>query len=145
MKINFTKAHFDKLQQLASWALFNNKIVLNRLGGELNIYELLHTTTINSLNTIRLNLGKEIEKLESVDEWVNTSSNQTKLEETKTLKELVNYIIGYKRYLIEVEENARRKRELTAKLAEMKEATKTPEEKIKEVEAELASIESTDF
>ena len=38
-----------------------------------------------------------------------------------------------------------KKRELSAKLAELKESQKTPEDRIKEMEAELASLNTEDF
>ena len=45
---------------------------------------------------------------------------------------------------MEVEENAQKKAELTAKLKALREAQKSPEDKIKELEAELSAIGETE-
>ena len=65
-KINFTKDHFAKLQHLALGMLFTNEVIPSKIGTPLNIVELLHTTTIGTLNEIRLGLAKAIEKLENL-------------------------------------------------------------------------------
>ena len=45
---------------------------------------------------------------------------------------------------MEVEENIKKKAELTAKLKELKDSQKSPEDKIKELEAELSAIDETE-
>lgn len=139
MKINFTKDHMSRLLDLADEALFNKTVVFTKLGQPLNIYELLHTTSINQLNEIKLGLAKKIEKAESVDEWV--APDNDKLRSMKDTKELVNLIIGWKRYNLELTENELKKEELSKKLAELKESQKTPEDRIKELEAQLKELE----
>lgn len=144
-KINFTKDHFNKLADLALSALFGNVVFNTKMGTPMNIYELMHTTTIGTLNEMRLSLAKAIEKLESQDEWASPDNIQEKLDALKNKKELVNLLIGYKRFQLEQEENARKKKELTEKLAELKESTKTPEDRIKELEAEIAGLDNEEF
>lgn len=144
-KINFTQDHFAQMQHLLLGMLMSNTTITTKLGGELNVVELLHTTTINTLNSIRLSLSKHIENLESKDEWIADNASQEALDKAKAQKELVNLIIGYKRYMLEREETKRKKAALEAKLAELKESQKTPEDKIKELETELAGLDSTDF
>ena len=139
MKIQFTKDHMQRLLDLADAALFDRTVVATKLGQQLNIYELLHTTSINQLNEIKINLSKKIEKAEAADEWV--APDNDKLQSMKNTKELVNLIIGWKRYNLELDENARKKEELTEKLAELKESTKTPEDRIKELEAQLKELD----
>lgn len=139
MKINFTKDHMQRLLDLASEALFDRTTVSTKLGQPLNIYELLHTTSINQLNEIKLSLAKRIEKQESADEWIDPDN--AKLQALKETKELVNLIIGWKRYNLELSENVRKKEELTEKLNELKESQKTPEDRIKELEAQLKELE----
>ena len=63
-------------------------------------------------------------------------------DEIKAQKELVNLIVGWKRWKMEMNENRREKEELTKKLAELKESTKSPEDKIKEMEAKLAAMDT---
>jgi len=139
MKINFTKDHMARLIDLADAALFDKTVITTKLGQVLNIYELLHTTSINQLNEIKINLAKKIEKAEAADEWV--APDNDKLQVMKDTKELVNLIIGWKRYNMELDENSRKKEELTKKLSELKESTKTPEDRIKELEAQLKELE----
>lgn len=139
MKINFTKDHMQRLLDLANVALFDRAVVTTKLGQVLNIYELLHTTSINQLNEIKIGLAKKIEKVEAADEWI--APDNDKLQSMKDTKELVNLIIGWKRYNLELEENARKKKELSAKLTELKESQKTPEDRIKELEAQLKELE----
>ena len=138
MKINFTKQHMERLIDLADAALFDRTVITTKLGQPLNIYELLHTTSINQLNEIKLDLAKKIEKVEASDEWIAPDNNE--LQSMKDTKELVNLIIGWKRYHLELDENARKKEELVRKLTELKESQKTPEDRIKEIEAELESL-----
>ena len=143
-KINFTKEHFNKMCTLLMGMLLRNEVISSKLGTPINVVELLHTTTINSLNNIRLTLSNKIKQLESQDEWIASEINAQQLDIAKRQKELVNLVIGYKRYKMEVEENAQKKAELTAKLKALKDSQKSPEDKIKELEAELSAIDETE-
>ena len=143
-KINFTKEHFNKMCTLLMGMLLRNEVISSKLGTPINVVELLHTTTINSLNNIRLTLSNKIKELESQDEWIASEINAQQLNIAKRQKELVNLVIGYKRYKMEVEENAQKKAELTAKLKALKESQKSPEDKIKELEAELSAMSETE-
>ena len=120
--------------------MLNNDAVIGRIGNPINIVELLHGTTINSLNQIRLSLTKKIESLEGKDEWVADGINQESLEKAKEQKELVNLIIGYKRYQQEIEEINANKKALQEQLTVLKESQKSPEDKIKELESKLATL-----
>lgn len=138
-KINFTPTHFERMKELAVEMLLDNEVVSNKLGLQFNIVDLIHTTTINTLNSLRVGMAKAIENLENADEWVD-SANQEKIEKLKKQKELVNLIIGYKRYLLEQQETSELKKQLKKTLADLKESQKTPEDKIKEIEAQLAEL-----
>lgn len=145
MKINFTQEHFQRMQNLLLGMLLDNGTIYNKLGQPLNVVELLHTTSINGLNGIRLSLSKQIENLENADEWISSDATQNKLNDLKAAKETVNLIIGYKRFQLEVEETRAKKAELIEKIAKMKEEAKTPEDRLKEAEAELAALETPSF
>ena len=140
MKINFTKEHFSKLVNLVAQAAMNNVTIPTKMGQQLNIVELLHTTSITTLNNIKAALTQKIRNIEDRDEWVETDSEA--LDEIKAQKELVNLIVGWKRWKMEMDENRREKAELTKKLAELKESTKSPEDKIKEMEAKIAAMDT---
>lgn len=144
-KINFTKDHFNKMLSMAAAMLVNNEVVMTKMGQPLNIVELMHTATIGTLMDIKKSLSKKIENLEDQDEWVESNTNQVNLTRYKNQKELVNLIIGWKRFMLEASEAAKRKQELESKLKELKDSQKTPEDKIKEIEAELASMQEPDF
>ena len=144
MKVNFTKEHYAKMHTLAFAMLVSNEAISTKMGQPLNIVDLMHTTTINTLNSIRLALGKQIDDLEKQDEWVATDYQQEKLEALKEKKELVNLIIGWKRYNLELAETKALQKELKAQLNELKESQKTPEDRIKELEAKLATLNSSE-
>lgn len=144
-KINFTQEHFEKLKAYAVEMLFTQETVTTKLGQTLNIVELLHTTTINTLNSIRLQLSKEIETIENQDEWVSGNTSQRKLENLKVKKELVNLIIGYKRFIQEQTEIARERASIEDELVRLKESQKTPEDKIKELESKLNDLNTVNF
>lgn len=144
-KINFTKEHFEKLKAYALEMLFSNEAVNTNLGQPLSIVELLHTTTINTLNSIRLTLSKGIETIENQDEWVSGETSQKKLENLKAKKELINLIIGYKRFTQEQHEITRERASLEDELVKLKESQKTPEDKIKELESKLETLNTTTF
>lgn len=144
-KVNFTKEHYAKMKELAVNMLISNSVINTKMGQPLTIVELMHTQTVNTLNNIRLALGKQIESIEQQDEWVSTSYQQEKLDNLKTQKELVNYIIGWKRYKAEQLETRQKKAELTEQLKQLKESQKTPEDRIKELEAELGSLDSEEL
>jgi hypothetical protein len=138
-RINFTKEHEAKLDALAIKMLKENGIVRTSMGQVLNIVELMHTTSINQLNNIRSALLKAIQKKEEGDEWIEADTSV--LDEMKDTKELVNLIIGWKRKNMEIAEAKAKKAELTKKLEELKESTKTPQDRIKEMEAALAELD----
>lgn len=139
-RINFTEEHLNKLKDLSLKMLFNNNALNSKLGQSYTIQELLHCVTINTLNSIRISLNKKIELIENQDEWISDSTTQKEFEQLKETKELVNLIIGYKRFKLEEEEIKAKKAELSSKINALKEAQKTPEDKIKELEKALAEL-----
>lgn len=138
-KINFTNEHMERMKKLLIDMLINNDTVLSGFGTYLDVCALLHTVTINSLNKLRIQLGVQIEALNNVDEWSNVD-NQAKIKELSDKKELINLIIGYKRFKEEIEATNLKKKELEDKLNSLKESQKTPEDKIKEIEAQIAEL-----
>lgn len=141
-KINFTKEHYEKMKELAIDMLLKNYSISTKMGQILNISELLHTTTINTLNSIRLHLANKIKEAESRDEWVSTESDSKYLELTRKQKELVNLIIGYKRYNMEQDYIKAERKALEEELNKLQESQKTPEDKIKELEEKIKSLDN---
>ena len=140
-KINFTKEHQAKLANMALTALFNNTTFNTNMGGTCGISELLHQTTVNSLLQMKQNLDKKIASREAADEWSMTDTEQKNLTELKSKSELINLVIGWKKFVAYQNEIANEKEELDKKIADLKESTKTPEDKIKELEAQRAALD----
>lgn len=145
MTINFTKEHKERMEELALDMLLRNVSVTTRMGQVLNIHELLHTTTVSTLNNIRLDLAKKIENAENKDEWVSSSADSQYLDLMRKQKELVNLIIGWKRYTLEQQDLQIKKKALQEKLDNLKDSQKTPEDRIKELEAEIQKIDNNEI
>lgn len=142
MKINFTQEHFSQLQQLAVHFLFNNLSVKTPTGQILGVSEILHTTTINSLTSIKQSVIKKIESKENADEWGSSDYEQKVLEELKVQREFINLVIGWKRKQAEIQETNQTRETLTKELSALKDSQKTPDDKIKEIEDKLKALES---
>lgn len=141
-KVNFTKEHMARLKALATEMLFKNDHIGTNLGQLLNVVDVLHCTTINSLTKIRLDLAKKIEQLENADEWVTTDREQLILSEMKDRKEFVNLVIGYKRYMDEIATISAKKEKLQKEIDRLKDEQKTPADRLKEAEEALAALNS---
>lgn len=128
MKV-FTKTHFDNLSQLIIEALFKDKTFYNNLNMPITVYDLVNNTTINSLTSMYSKALRKLNEVEQQNEWKETDT--TELIKTT---QLLNLLIGYKTYSNEVEERKEKKKLLEEKLNTLKEASKSPEEKIKEIE-----------
>ena len=85
-KVNFTKEHLAKLKELAFAMLAQNSVIQTKFGQALTIVDLMHTQTINTLNGIRVAIGKSIEALENKDEWIATDVQQETLSLLKDKK-----------------------------------------------------------
>lgn len=139
-KINFTKEHQVELYNSALKALFN-KTEFSTSVGILNIYDLLHTTTINTLTSMKVNLDKLISTKEAADEWSLTESQQKQIDELKAKSRLVNLIIGYKRYQEYQASIEKERAKLNAELESLKDSQKTPEDRIREIEDKIKSLD----
>lgn len=144
-KINFKKEHFERMKELAIEMLLDNGGVQTKMGQQLGISELLHTTTINTLNSIRVSIDSKTKVLNNQDEWTASDATQREIADLTKTRELVNLIIGYKRYNMEKEQTERQRSMLKAELKSLKDAQKTPEDKIREIEEKLASLDTSEF
>ena len=137
-RINFTKEHQEKLDKFVVRMWKEDIVVIGKLGQPLNICE-LKTFTPNSLNDLKLIYDKKISNLEAKDEWVDPEND--KLELYKFIREGLNLLVGFKRKLIQDREVEQEKNELDKTISELREASKTPEDKIKELEAKRAALD----
>lgn len=137
--INFNKTHYDMMCEMLLEMLLNNETIQHKML-TLDVVALVHTTTINTLISIRMDLKKTIALLENEDEWTSSEATQKKLSILKDKKELVNLVIGYKRWQEEQESIKYARKLLMEELEDLKESQKTPEDKIKELEDKLANL-----
>ena len=140
-KINFTKEHQERLGVLASDALTKGEKFKGNLGSEMTIYDLIHNCNVNTLSRYHSNIKKEVADIELLDEWSLTEYQQKKAANLKKTQELINLLIGYKRNQAEIEANREKLSKLKSTYSELKESTKTPEDKLKEVEAQILALE----
>lgn len=137
-KINFTTTHLNKLVSFASDYLFSGEVFKGPVGQILTVYDLIHTTSIDTLIKMRNELEKLIAKKTNVDDWIDTEYD--KLQQLKDKSEFVYLLIGYKRYKLEQTSIALEKEKLMRQLSELKESQKTPQERIKELEDQINNL-----
>ena len=137
-KVNFTKEHQEKLDQFILKMWKEDIVVFNTMNVPMNICDLKELTP-NILNNLKLTYDKKIQSLESRDEWVDPEND--KIDLYRFIREGLNLLVGYKRKKIQIAENEAKKRQLDKTIAELREAQKTPEDKLKELEAERAALD----
>ncbi len=143
-KINFTPEHLARLKELAVKSLFDGETFrVTGIGNEANVGDLIHNTSLNSLTKYHQNLRKEISDIESLDEWSLTDHQRAKASRLRKTQELINLLIGYKRYESEKEAEKEKVKKLQETYAKLKEDTKTPEVRMKELEAEILAAGGT--
>lgn len=139
-KINFTTENKSRLEELATKFLFGNLPIQGPIGTSMQVADLLHNTSINSLVSMNSHLKKQIASMSDLDEWSCTDADTWKLERLKESQELVSLVIGYKKWLVEQEEISEKKAALAAQIDSLKESQKTPAERIAELESQLANL-----
>lgn len=142
-KINFTPEHKARLDVLVLAMLFGNLLIKGILGVEYAIQDLLNNITFNSLQNLLAGLKKEVDKIESLDEWSMTPYQQNRLQSVKETAELVNLIIGYRKYQLQISTEKQQIAALKAEMKNLKAQSITPEEKIKLIEAQITSMGGT--
>lgn len=135
--INFTKEHLDLLKEKATKALFSGVVVKGKIGTNLNIFDLFHNTTINSLIDLHRSIKKEVDTVSNTDQWSMNDYQQKKLNSLKDSQELVNLLIGYKKHKSQINDAKEKLAELRAKQTELQESQMTPEDKLKAISAEI--------
>lgn len=141
-KINFTAQHYQQLKELVINFLFDGRTInAYNVGQSYNIWDLMHLCSINTLNYIRTKLEESIIKESNQDEWIADISYQSKIEQLKQDRELINLLIGYKRFSIQQSNIESQINYVKEQINKMKESTKTPEDKLKEMENKLKELE----
>lgn len=139
--INFTQEHKNQLTKLMTEMLFSNGTIKGTLNTEINAVQLLHQTSVKTLQSLYINTSKEIENQSKLDKWAMSSYQQAKLIELKGQSELLDLLIGYKKSEAVKESNAAILQEKRNSLKKLKEENKTPAERVSELEKEIAELE----
>ena len=140
--ITFTKEHKSKLDQLLIAALYDGLRFKGIAGTELNVHQLMHECTIKTIQTLYSNKVKEIETQTKLDKWSMTAYQQEKLESLKVEEEILDLMIGYKKYILSTEARATKLKEKRELLLKLKDESKTPQDRIKELETEILELEN---
>jgi len=139
-KITFTQEHRTQLQSLCANFLFSGRTISGKIGTEINIYDLLHNTTLRTTQELYSNVTKTIESKEKLDRWSMTEYQQNELKKLKTTQELLDLMIGYKKAKSQAQADKEKLAQLRATMKELEESTKTPEARLAELKAEIDSI-----
>lgn len=141
--INFNQEHKQQLEKLLLKMLFEDSTIKGALGTTLNVVQLLHQSSIKTLQSLYVNISKEIENQSKLDRWSMSDYQQSKLEELKSTSELLDLLIGFKKSEAIRISNAELIREKKRMLKDLIEEKKTPAERIAELEAEIAAAEAS--
>lgn len=136
-KINFTQEHQAELDTLLLDALYNNTVFKGKVGSTVTVSDLLHTCSPNTLTEMQANLKKEVSKIDDLDEFTLTDYQIQKQSYLKKQARLVNLVLGYIRNQDQLKAEKARIADLKQTYNKLKEDTKTPEQRLKEMEAEL--------
>lgn len=139
-KVNFTKENEARLKELAVIFLFLNTKFRGLMNSTMNIVQMLHELTINTLQSMYAQLKKEVSKIEDLDEWSMTDYQQKKKKDLELQKEFVYLLIGYKMYQAQLDEEKAKLTELKAKYKELKASTMSPTDQLAAIAKEIESL-----
>jgi len=140
--INFTKEHLAQLEKAMIKQLFDGSAIKGPMGTTLNAHQLLHETSVKSLQQLYVTTTKVIENQSKLDRWSMSDYQQSKLEELKSQAELLDLIIGFKKFEALKEANKIKLEEKRELLNTLRDQSKTPSERIQELESEIAELEA---
>lgn len=138
-KVNFTPEHKAELDALLLNSLYEDVRIKGVIGTELNTYELLHATSVTTLSELIANKKREEEKIGKMDEFTLTDYQIAKQKSLQAQIRMLTLLIGYKRWNLQKAEEAKEIAALKKSYKDLKEDLKTPEDRIKEMEAKLAA------
>jgi DNA repair ATPase RecN len=145
-KVNFTKEHLKELHGLFVRLSFGKKALNGKFNAnQLSPYDLLHSTSVDTLISMRGQLKKEIEAFDNDhDEFTATESQNRQNNEKKVWERYLYLLIGYKRYLTQKAADADKLRKAEAEYKALEEETMTPKEKLKAKKKELDALKGVE-
>ena len=124
---------------VAKYAL-QNKTFAGVINTRINLLQMIHETSVATLQRVLAALKTKLASLENLDSWSLSSAQTRKKSSIEEEIKFVDLLIGYKRFNEEVLENKKNLRELTANLQKLKEDSMTPAERTTILEAEIAKL-----
>lgn len=144
-KINFTPEHMARLKELAIEMLFRGFIFKGTVGTSLTVYDLIHNTSETTLIIFNGNLKKEIERVQTLDEWSMNDYQQKKLADTKETQEFINLLIGYKKNQAQLNADKAKLAELRAQYKEIEKSTLTPQDQLAAIKKQMKELGADDI
>ena len=137
---NFTQKHLEELKNLVFEAVTKNILIAGKLGQNYTVLDLFMNCSFNTLRALKKQYTTSISSLPD-DEWTEKSLiSQDQADYLTNCLNLINLTLGYKIDQAEKAEVERKKATLQERIDAIKESTKTPEEKLKELETELNNL-----
>lgn len=142
-KIFFTTEHKTKLDALLLKFLYNNIAVKADFGSQLySVSELLHSTANETLVNIRDRARKYVNSLNDVEEEDLTLKQEELLNLNKDIYELTKLILKYRTDMDNKNELMKKLVKAEENLRKLQESTKTPEQKMQELESFINELKS---
>ena len=142
-KVIFTTEHKVKLDALLLKFLYSNIAVKADFSSQLyNISELLHNTADETLVNIRDKARKYTNSLNDIDEEDLTIKQEELLNLNKDIYEMAKLILKYRAYVDNKNELMKKLVKAEENLSKLRESTKTPEQKMQELEIFINDLKS---
>ena len=137
----FTEKNVQTLQDLFLEIGFSGELLTGKFGANsFSVVDLLHHTSITTLQGLYSQLKKEIAAFDQEDDWSNDNATQAKINSLSKWKEFIHLVIGYKKSIVEKETQLAQERKTKAKTL----ATLMKVKEEKEIE-ELSKLSSEEL
>ena len=148
MKITFSPENERQLKDLFLELGFSGATLPGKFGANsFNVMQLMHTSTIETLQGLYQNLEKEIDTLGKVNKWTAPIATTQRIENLKKWYNFIDLLIGYKLFATQEQATAEKlRKEKAQKLSILTKASEAKEiERInglskEELDAEIAAL-----
>ena len=148
MKVIFTSENKKQLEELFLELGMVGATLSGKYGANSqNVFQLMHTSTIETLQGLYQNLEKEIEAIGKVNKWTAPIATTQRVENLKKWYNFIDLLIGYKLFTAQEQATAEKSRkEKAQKLSTLTKAYEAKEiERInnlskEELDAEIAAL-----
>ena len=148
MKVIFTSENEKQLKDLFLELGFSGATLPGKFGANsYNVMQLMHTTTIETLQGLYQNLEKEIETLGKINKWTAPAATTQRVENLKKWYNFIDLLIGYKLFTAQEQAAAEKSRKekaqklsILTKASEAKEIERINNLSKEELDAEIAAL-----